>query len=1144
MTSLAITDHGVLFGAAEFARKAAARGIKPIIGCELYVAPRSMRDRTPKIDDDPYHLVVLAKDEEGYRNLSRLSSLAFLEGFYYKPRVDKELLAAHSKGLVALSACLGGEVPRRLLAQGVDAAARTAGELSEIFGKDGFFLELQSNGIREQREVNRGLLEVAKRLGLRTVATNDVHYINREDARIHDVLLCIQTGATVDDPSRMRFETDEFYLRSGDEMAGEFHDVPEALDSTLDIAAMCSNPFKFGESHVPAYPVPEGYDEGSYLRKLAHEGAQRRYGTLTEEIRSRLDYELSVIGRMGYSGYFLIVWDFIKFAKDRGIYVGPGRGSAPGSMVAYSLGITDIDPLKYGLIFERFLNPDRVSMPDIDVDFCFERRGEVIEYVTRKYGADRVAQIITFGTMAARAAIRDVGRALGMPYGEVDRVAKLVPMDLGMTLERALNESPELAALVKADESARRLVETAMAVEGMPRHSSVHAAGVVISKGPLVDYVPVAKTADDAVTTQFPMEDLEALGVLKMDFLGLRTLTVIGKTVEMVKQNRGVDIDIRAIPLDDPEVYAMLSRADSIGVFQFESRLFQGLLREVRPERFEDLIALLALGRPGPMNQLPAFVKARRGEVEVNYPHPSLKPILEETYGIMLYQEQVMKVAEALAGFSLAEADLLRRAMGKKKPEVLAGMRERFIKGAEQRGVPAETAREVFDLMEYFSGYGFNKSHSAAYALVSYQTAWLKAHFFPEFMAATLNSVMGASGRVALYVEECRAKGVRILPPDVNESAAGFTVTGGDIRFGLEAIKNLGSSAVQAIIEERARGGPYRSLSDFCRRVDLGVVSRKMLESLIRAGAFDFTGAKRSQLVAIMDRAYEVGQSVQKQKAAGQVSLFDVLAGAPAAGGQERSGLSAPGASAGGGPGAQGPAALRAGAFAGAEELDLPDIEEFDEEDLLRDEAELLGMYVSGHPLDRYRPWIKVLADSTTARIEEEPDGAVLALAGMVRGVKRTATKSGTLMAFFTLEDVEGTCEVVVFPKAYERFRHLIEDGRPVLVVGRVDAREDVVKFICEAVGSIAGGYLELFIDSANVGRRELAKLAKALSDHRGDAPVVMTLRKGEETVKVRVGPEHWVELGRALAGALEELGKSVSGVSFRFRTWDENGLA
>lgn len=1127
MTSLAITDHGVLFGAAQFARKAAARGIRPLIGCELYVAPRSRHDRTPKIDDDPYHLVVLAKDEEGYRNLSRLSSLAFLEGFYYKPRVDKELLAAHSKGLVALSACLGGEVPRRLLAQGIDAAAKAAGELSEIFGKDGFFLELQSNGIREQREVNRGVLEVAKRLGLRTAATNDVHYINREDARVHDVLLCIQTGATVDDPSRMRFETDAFYLRSGDEMAREFHDVPEALDSTLDIAAMCANPFKFGESHVPAYPVPEGYDEGSYLRKLAYEGAERRYGALTEEIRSRLDYELSVIGRMGYSGYFLIVWDFIKFAKDHGVYVGPGRGSAPGSMVAYSLGITDIDPLKYGLIFERFLNPDRVSMPDIDVDFCFERRGEVIEYVTRKYGADRVAQIITFGTMAARAAIRDVGRALGMPYGEVDRVAKLVPMDLGMTLERALSESQELAALVKADESARRLVETARAVEGMPRHSSVHAAGVVISKGPLVDYVPVAKTADDAVTTQFPMEDLEALGVLKMDFLGLRTLTVIGKTVEMVRDSRGVDIDVRAIPLDDPEVYAMLSRADSIGVFQFESRLFQGLLREVRPTRFEDLIALLALGRPGPMNQLPGFVKARRGEVEVNYPHPSLAPILEETYGIMLYQEQVMKVAEALAGFSLAEADLLRRAMGKKKPEVLAGMRDRFIKGAEQRGVPAETAREVFDLMEYFSGYGFNKSHSAAYALVSYQTAWLKAHYFPEFMAATLNSVIGSSGRVAVYVEECRAKGVRILPPDVNESAAGFTVAGNDIRFGLEAVKNVGSSAVQAIIDERARGGPYRSLSDFCQRVDLGLVNRKMLESLIRAGAFDFTGARRSQLVAVMDRAYEAGQSVQRQKAAGQVSLFEVLAGTPAAG-----------------LGAHGPAAAGAQALAGAEELDLPDVKEFDEEDLLRGEAELLGMYVSGHPLDRYRPWIRALADSTTAGLEEEPDGAILALAGMVRGVKRTATKSGTLMAFFTLEDVEGTCEVVVFPRVYERFRHIIEDGRPVLVVGRVDAREDGVKFICEAAGSIADGYLELVVDSAKVGRRELARLAKVLSEHRGYAPVVMTLEKGDETVKVRVAPEHWVDLGRPTAGALEELERAVLGVSVRLHTWDESSLA
>ncbi|HXL04779.1 MAG TPA: DNA polymerase III subunit alpha [Bacillota bacterium] len=1076
----AITDHGVLYGAIDFYKTAKKYGIKPILGCELYVAPRTRHDKVPHIDDDQYHLTLLAKDDVGYRNLTRLSSIGFTEGYYYKPRVDVEALKMWNEGLIALSGCLAGEIPSLLMKGDYKGAKRKAAQFRDIYGPGNFFLEVQSNDIPEQREVNKELVRLSSELDIPIVATNDVHYIFREDAKTHDVLLCIQTGKTVTDKDRLKFPTDAFYFKSADEMKAEFKDIPEAIRNTLVIAEQCNFDFEFGKSEVPRFPVPQGFTEETYLEYLSREGLKKRYGEITEELENRLNYELDIIVRMGYAGYFLIVWDFIRFARERGIYVGPGRGSAPGCLLSYALGITNIDPIRYGLIFERFLNPERVTMPDIDVDFCYERRGEVIDYVTEKYGADRVAQIITFGTMAAKAAIRDVGRALDISYNEVDRIAKLVPLELGMTIEKALLASPELKDLYTKDEGIKNLIDTAKAVEGMPRHASVHAAGVVISKDPLTERIPLYKSNDDTITTQYAMEDLEALGVLKMDFLGLRTLTVIGKALENIHRTRGVTIDINSIDLEDPKVYEALCSGDSLGVFQLESSLFQGLLRDVRPTCFEDIIAILALGRPGPLGRVQDFAKQKHGEMPIEFPHPDLEPVLKETYGNMLYQEQVMKVANTLAGFTLGEADILRRAMGKKKPEVLAAQREKFLDGAVKRGVSLDTAEQVFELMEFFSGYGFNKSHSAAYSLISYQTAWLKVYYPIEYMAALLTSVSAVTEKVAFYVDACRQMGIETLPPDVNESLEDFTVVGDRIRFGLSAVKNVGRNAVSAIIAAREQKGEFKSFADFCEKVDLHDVNKKTIESLIRCGAFDFTGAKRSALLAVLDRTIEMSSRRQKEKERGQASFFDLFA-------EDEE-------------------------FAQSD-IDLPDIPEFSDKELLQMEKELLGLYVSGHPLQGVATQLRQYCSVQVAGLSSEyKDGDEVAVGGIITSLRKVTTKNtGQPMAFFTLEDLTGSIDVVAFPRVYEESSSFISEDSIVLVQGRLELREDDTKLIANAILPFSQDAVVIPIDADNITKGGLQKLKKKLQDNPGEIPVFIRIATPIGAAILSVAPELWV---------------------------------
>ncbi len=1017
MTACAITDHGVMFGVVEFYKALKANGIKPVIGCEVYVAVPGRNDKTARVDDGSHHLVLLAKDYEGYKNLMKLCSMGFTEGFYYKPRIDKEILREHSKGLIGLSACLAGEIPSLMLKGDVEGAEKIALEYKEIFDEGDFYIELQSNGVEVQDRLNHELAEMARRLDIPLVATNDSHYVRKEDARVHDVLLCIQTGTTVNDRHRMRFASEEFYVKSSEEMGKLFDWVPEAIENTVRIAERCDVELDFNTLHVPDFEVPEGKTVSSYLRELCMEGAFERYGLfLSDEVRERLEYELSVIEQMGYCGYFLIVWDFVNFARKEGIYVGPGRGSAPGSVVAYCLGITSLDPFKYDLLFERFLNPARVTMPDIDMDFCYERRGEVIDYVVRKYGVDHVSQIITFGTMAARAAIRDVGRALDLPYADVDRIAKLVPAELNITLDKAIQAVPELKEASERKDEIGTLLEIARAVEGNPRHASTHAAGVVISKDPLVETVPLYKTSDDVITTQFPMEDLESLGVLKMDFLGLRTLTVIGKAVKLIKANRGVDLDMDSIPLDDEGVFEMLRQSDSSGVFQLESGLFQGLLKEVKPTRFEDIIALVALGRPGPMMMTGDFVKGKHGG-EVKYIHPALEPILNSTYGVMLYQEQVMRVASELAGFSLAEADLLRRAMGKKKADVIAGMKDKFVSGAIAKGVEEPVAREVFSLIERFAGYGFNAAHSAAYALISYQTAYLRYHYFTEFMAATLSSVMGSSERIAGYIESCKSKGVRVLPPDVNESGEDFTVVGNNIRFGLTAVKGVGASAAKLISDVRKERGRFVSLLDFCEKTGSGNVNRKALESLIKAGAMQSLGSRKA-LLMVMEDVCDQAQRSQKQAESGQASFFDLFD--------------------------------EPMEFASSE-VELPDVEEYDISQILAWEREYLGLYISGHPLISSMEVISRIANVTTDRLSEKRSGDVVIVAGIVTSKKQISTKGGQMMAFVQLEDMKGQVEVVVFPRVFEQCYRDINVDSVIAVKGKVDFKEEA-KVIAEFI--------------------------------------------------------------------------------------------
>lgn len=1026
MPAMAITDHGVMYGVVDFYKACQQEGVKPIIGCEVYVAPRTRFDKQAGLDDSAYHLVLLVKNEQGYHNLSRLVSLASLEGFYYKPRVDRELLSQYHEGLIALSGCIAGEVAQKIIQGDVEEAKAAALWYRDTFGEENYYLELQNHGIYEQMQVNYQLNLFHQELGIPLVATNDNHYVYREDAKTQDVMMCIQMGKTLDDVNRMKFDSDNFYLKSYQEMEEILGEYPEALSNTLKIAEQCHFDFVFGENHMPIFTVPDGYTIDGYLEELCYQELANRYQPVPEEAQQRMAYELKVIQQMGYSGYFLIVWDFIRFARKKGIYVGPGRGSAAGSIVSYALRITDIDPLKYDLLFERFLNPERISMPDIDIDFCYERRGEVIDYVIEKYGQDHVCQIITFGTLAAKGAIRDVGRVMNVPIATVNKVAKMIPNDLGMTIQKALKSSQELRNICEEDQQIAELIATAQKLEGLPRHAGTHAAGVVISQDVLDHYLPLQKSPECGVITQFAKENVEEIGLLKMDFLGLRTLTVINKAMDMIAENHQIQLDFDQIDLNDPLTYALLCRGDSIGVFQLESNGLRGIMRELEPTALEEIIALVALYRPGPLSGGMAddFIQRKHGRKKIEYLHPVLEPILESTYGVILYQEQVMRIASDLAGFSLGEADMLRRAMGKKKPEIIAGLKQQFIDGALGRQVEPGIAAKVFELIEYFAGYGFNKSHSAAYAIVAFQTAYLKAHYPAEFMAALLSSVMDNNDRVSFYIAECKRMGIPVLPPDVNESAEDFRVYNGAIRFGLAALKSVGRAAMEAIIAIREQDGLFSSLQDFCSRIDLRQVNKRMLENLIKGGAFGSVPGNKRQLLTILDECIAQGLAIQHSKSSAQISLFDLA---------EQSGLTQQ-----------------------YEPIELPLEDEFEPQELLAMEKEILGLYISGHPLDSY---LDLLAERTSAQLgqlTEDNDQERVILGGMISHVKITTTKRGEAMATCEFEDLSGTIDVLIFPKVFIQFREMLQNDAIILLRGRYSAQEDNPKLFAERLEPLA----------------------------------------------------------------------------------------
>jgi DNA polymerase III subunit alpha len=1010
--ALALTDHGNLFGAIDFYAACKSTGVKPIIGCELYVAPGSRFERSGQ--DGGYegasHATVLVRNEAGYRNLIKLVSKAYLEGFYYKPRVDRELLAQHAEGLLVLSGCLNSEVSR-LLSGGDDAKAReTAGWYQEVFGKDFYFMEVQSHGIEEQTRVTESTIRIARQLGAPLCGTNDSHYVNAGHAKAHEALLCIQTGSSMSDPNRWRFSTEEFYLKSADEMRAVFKDLPEAYRNTLAVAERCDLSLAFGQFHLPKYDVPAGHTLDSYLEQLAFEGLRRRYGgSPADAAVERLRYELSVVFKMGFSGYFLVVWDFITFARRQGIAVGPGRGSSAGSLVAYCLGITNVDPVGYGLLFERFLNPERVSMPDMDIDFADDRRDEVIRYVAERYGADRVAHIITFGTMGAKAVIRDVARVMGFSFGEADRIAKLVPaFPLNISLDDALEKAPALAEQVKRDPRVGDLWAMARTLEGCTRHASVHASAVVISDEPLMERVPLYKDPKrPELITGFAMGPIEKLGLLKMDFLGLRTLTVIADAVRLVKESKGLQLDPEALPLDDAPTYQLLSDAKTFGVFQLESAGMRDALKSLKPTRIQDIIAMVSLYRPGPMELIPEFVDRKHGRKPITYEHPLMEKHLQETYGIMVYQEQVMGLAADLAGFTLGEADTLRKAMGKKDRELMAAQKAKFLVGCRANDIDGRKAERVWDLIEKFAGYGFNKSHGACYGLVAYQTAYLKANHPVEFMAALLTSEMEKTDKIVQYMEECRSMGLRVEAPDVNVSGARFTVIGEAIPFGLAAIKNVGSSAIESIVKARNEAGRFSSLGDFCARVDLRLVNRRVVESLIKGGGFDSLGGTRAGLLSALDQAMEAGQRSQRDRDEGQGSLFEGLGSQKAA--------------------------------ATAQQAAVVQVPEWPRDELLAAEKEVLGFYLSGHPLDEYRELAVRLRAVSASELATRPPASRVLLLGLVGQLTENATKSGNRMAFATLELVDGSVSLTVFPEPYRACAVALRHRGPVLVRGRID---------------------------------------------------------------------------------------------------------
>ena len=1017
--ALAITDHGNLFGAIDFHEKATAQGVKPIIGCEAYLAPGSRRQREGLLaHNDYYHLILLATNLKGYHNLIKLSSKAYLEGFYYKPRMDKELLQEHHEGLIALSGCLSGEVPYLIGQQDMEKAAQTAGQYREIFGKDHYYLEVQANGLDHQLIANRGLVDIHKKLDIPLVGTNDCHYLKKEDARPHEIMLCLQTGKTLSDTNRLKFDTDQLYVKSTEEMIAEFSELPEAVLNTCRIAEQCSPDLNYGTLSLPHYQVPEGFTHETYLETLAKEGLAERLAARPsslppEAYQLRLQEELAVLTQMGYAGYILVVWDIIKFARSRGIPVGPGRGSAAGSLIAYALCITDLDPLAYNLLFERFLNPERVSMPDIDMDFCMDRRGEVINYVIEKYGEDHVCQIITFGTLGAKAAIRDVGRVMDIPYAEVDRVAKLVPTQLNITLKEALAQEPRLQELVDGDTRMKELMATAQALEGLARHASTHAAGVVISQKPLIEHVPLYKTGNDEIVTQYSMTDIEKVGLVKFDFLGLKTLTMIHQAVAMVNQKRAPEehLDIERLPPNDAKTYALLASGKTSGIFQLESSGMRNLLVRIKPECFEDLIAILALYRPGPLESgmVDDFIKRKRDPSKIAYDPPELESILKETHGVIVYQEQVMAIANRMAGFSLGQADLLRRAMGKKKHDEMAKQKELFLDGAKTNGFTEQKAEKIFDQMAYFAGYGFNKSHSAAYALVTFQTAYLKAHHPTEFMAALLTSEMGNTDKMVGYFTECRERGIPILPPDVNESQKNFTIVEEGIRFGLAAIKNVGGSAIESIIARREAEEPFSSFFDFCCRIDMQKVNKRVLEGLIKVGAFDSTGTKRAQLMAVMEQTLDEASAIQKERALGQTSLFGAFEGETDSSNSHA--LARP----------------------------LPPIDEWQQTQILQFERELTGFYITAHPLTQHTEAIRLLSTHTTATLHEAHEGREVKICGVIGSIKVTTTKKGNRMAYVQLEDRQGLVEIIVFPELFQNCSEFLSTDTVIQAMGTVD---------------------------------------------------------------------------------------------------------
>ena len=1020
MRALALTDHGVMYGAIGFYQACKARGIKPILGCEVYLTTGSRLEKGSRKDQPIYHLVLLAKDDKGYRNLMKLVSIGHLEGFHYKPRIDLETLEQYAEGLVCLSSCLRGEVSQLLLQDQYEQAKAAALRYQRIFGED-FYLELQDHGLLDQKKVVQGMLRLAEETGIPLAATNDVHYVHAEDAETQDVLICIGTGKSVDDEDRMRMTVDQNYLKSADEMEQLFRYAPEALRNTVRIADKCELELELGRALLPAFgPLPAGEDSDSYLRLLCERGLEARYGDdprwrdepgFAAAARSRLDYELSVIRKMGYSDYFLIVWDFIRYAHEQDIRTGPGRGSSAGSLVAYALRITDVDPLRYKLLFERFLNPERVSMPDIDIDFDDERRDEVIAYVSAKYGEEHVAQIITFGTMAARAAVRDVGRALNIPYADVDRAAKLIPQQPGMTLAAALAGSAELQE-ARSRETIARLLDMAAKVEGMPRHASTHAAGVVISGEPLTHYVPLQKGSETTPLTQYAMEQLETVGLLKMDFLGLRTLSVIGRTLTWIRELYGEEIDLSLIGDDDPLTYDMLSQGDTTGVFQLESAGMRRVLRELKPSTFEDIVSVNALYRPGPMQFIPNYIAGKHGRIEVAYPHPSLEPILADTYGIIVYQEQIMQIASLMAGFSLGEADLLRRAVSKKKREVLDEQRAHFVEGSAGQGYSAEEANRVYDMIVRFADYGFPRAHAAAYGILAYQTAWLKAHYPVPFMAAMLASFTGNHRKTAEYVDECRRMGIEVLPPDVQESGVSFTPTASAVRFGMAAIKNVGSQAIQALMKER-ENGPFESLLDLCQRVDLRVVNKRVLECLIQAGAADSLPGHRAQLLAALDETVEAAVKWRKEREELQIELFG---------------------------------------FAEVQNwrVELPEVQPYTASQILEFERELLGLYISGHPLDGYESELAPLGLDRMLDLTDRADESPAVVAAMLVSLKPFTTKKGQPMAFLELEDRMLRVETVVFPTTWKRIGKQLQRGGLLVAQVTVQREDEDIKLILE----------------------------------------------------------------------------------------------